>query len=311
MTPVDPTIAAAAARAAERAQAFSRAFITACDLDVAVRKPGNVSHASAGHGMTAALFEASARAAAPALTRSGAGVGVRIEAAMRATLAAAGCNTNLGIVLLAAPLALAWETRGAAEPLRAALERVLAGLGVDDAAAAYRAIALTRPGGLGELAEHDVAAPPSIDLRQAMALAAPRDRIAALYVVTPPADGPYAELFDIGLPAWQASSHLGQAAALRHAWLELLVSAPDTHIVRKHGAVLAHSVMTQARPWLDAARDGQEPHADPARTAWAAWDEALKLARINPGTCADLCVGTALLASLLACPRHDAAAAWE
>ncbi len=32
------------------------AFLRACELDVAVRKPGNVSDASPGHGMHAALF---------------------------------------------------------------------------------------------------------------------------------------------------------------------------------------------------------------------------------------------------------------
>ena len=54
------------------------------------------------------------------------------------TWAAAGCNTNLGIVLLCAPLAAAVERR---EPLRTALHAVLGGLDVADAAAAYRAIA--------------------------------------------------------------------------------------------------------------------------------------------------------------------------
>jgi triphosphoribosyl-dephospho-CoA synthase len=227
-------------------------------------------------------------------------VGARIEAAMHATLAVAGCNTNLGIVLLAAPLARAWETRLPGEALRAALARVLAELDVADAAAAFRAIALTRPGGLGRLEAHDVAIAPSISLRQAMAIAAPRDRIAALYVAGDAASAaPYAELFDIGLPAWQASQPLGEAAALRHVWLELLVAAPDTHIVRKHGATLAHSVMNQAQPWREAARVGLDLAADPR---WAAWDEALKQAAINPGTCADLCVGTALLAHLLQDP---------
>lgn len=319
--------------AEQRAAQFRAAFITACDLDVAVRKPGNVSHASPGHGMTAALFEASARAAAGPLTRVGAPVGERIEAAMQATLAVAGCNTNLGIVLLAAPLALAWEVRSVEQPLRLALAEVLQALGIDDAAAAFRAIALTQPAGLGQVDEHDVASAPTVTLLQAMAAAAGRDRIAALYVDagTAAEPRPYAELFDIGLPAWQAglATHAGRSSlastsrsagsssstpansasstpgsagsdparyhALQRVYLELLCTAPDTHIVRKHGPQPAQSVMHAAEHLLQRACKPVALDADPA---WAAWDEALKQARINPGTCADLSVGTALLALL-------------
>ena len=49
----------AALTAIERARS---AFLCACRLDVAVRKPGNVSRASPGHGMQAAMFLASAAA---------------------------------------------------------------------------------------------------------------------------------------------------------------------------------------------------------------------------------------------------------
>ncbi len=74
-----------------------------------MRKPGNVSLHSAGHDMRAQQFLDSARASAPALFDPRAGVGARIEAAVRATRAVAGCNTNLGILLLCAPLARAHE----------------------------------------------------------------------------------------------------------------------------------------------------------------------------------------------------------
>ena len=80
------------------------AFVAACTLDVAVRKPGNVSLASPGHGMQAQQFIDSAHAAAAPLCTAGATVGWRIEHAVAASWAAAGCNTNLGIVLLAIAL---------------------------------------------------------------------------------------------------------------------------------------------------------------------------------------------------------------
>ena len=159
-------------------------FLRACELDVAVRKPGNVSRASPGHGMRAELFIASAQATAEALFEPGARVGKRIEAAVEASWAAAGCNTNLGIVLLCAPIALAVERRpDAATPhaLREAIGSVLTDLDLADAKATYRAIARAQPGGLGAAPSQDVREPPSVDLRAAMALAAPRDSIARQY----------------------------------------------------------------------------------------------------------------------------------
>ena len=159
-------------------------FLRACELDVAVRKPGNVSRASPGHGMRAEMFIASARAAAAALFEPGARVGERVEAAVEASWAAAGCNTNLGILLLCAPIALAVERHPDAQTpqaLRAAIEGVLADLDLADAEAAYRAIARAQPGGLGAAPSQDVREPPSVDLRAAMALAAPRDSIARQY----------------------------------------------------------------------------------------------------------------------------------
>ncbi len=273
-----------------------RTFLAACALDVAVRKPGNVSAASPGHGMDAALFLASAEAAQHGLFEPGARVGARIEAAVAATLAVAGCNTNLGIVLLCAPLAAAFERAGAGatEPaLRGALHAVLAGLDVADAAAAYRAIAAARPGGLGRADAQDVAAAPTVTLRDAMALAAERDRIAAQY-----ASG-HADLFDTGLPALAARVPPGgavDAAAVQALYLAFLGRWPDAHIVRKFGRAAAQAVTDAAAPWRARAERGERLDDDPA---FAAWDAALKARGLNPGTSADLTVAALFLAGAL------------
>lgn len=272
------------------------AFLRACRLDVQVRKPGNVSIASPGHGMDAALFLASAEASVGPLCAAGVPVGRRIEAAMRATLAVARCNTNLGILLLCAPLALAHERAGVAcdrDTLRASLRQVLSGLDLDDAAAAFRAIAVANPGGLGSAPEQDVSRTPSVTLLDAMALAAHRDRIAWQYVQA------HDDIFSLALPAFDAG-RAGRGPddigpAMQRAYLEILASIPDSHIVRKHGEALAQCVMREARPWCDSACAGFDLDANPA---FAAWDESLKLRRINPGTSADLCVATAFTAFL-------------
>jgi triphosphoribosyl-dephospho-CoA synthase len=293
-----------------------RAFEWACALDVDTRKPGNVSAASPGHGMEAGLFRASAAAAAPALCAPGARVGARIEGAVRAATAAAGCNTNLGIVLLAAPIVTAaarWRPASGLAALRRALADVLAALDVEDARAAYRAIAHANPGGLGHAASQDVAAPPTVGLRAAMALAADRDLIAAQYAhgfpaVFEPALATFAESLAGARHAGQASAPAARAAMLR-AFLELLAAFPDSHIVRKHGVALAHSVMAEAAPWRERARRGEPLEADPAL---AAWDDSLKRRGLNPGTSADLAVAAALVAALaepaLAAPPAGTAA---
>lgn len=298
------------------------AFLWACRLDVAVRKPGNVSRASAGHGMQAAAFLASAEAAAGPLFTPGLAVGARIEAAVAATWKAVGCNTNLGILLLCAPLAAAWEqlpasagadfdppvldrapvaaavgttaatTVGADRAaLKTALDAVLATLDVDDARAAYRAIAQANPGGLGRAEAQDVATPPSVNLRAAMGLAAERDSIARQY-----ANG-FDDIFACGFAALTEPRRRGNlAGAVQTVFLSFLAGWPDSHIVRKLGSGVAQSVTADAASWLARLR------ADPAvgeSAAFAAWDEALKSSGINPGTSADLTVCSLFAAALL------------
>ncbi|MGJ3704394.1 triphosphoribosyl-dephospho-CoA synthase [Variovorax sp. AFSI2.2] len=304
--------------ATERARAC---FLRACWLDVAVRKPGNVSLASPGHGMQASMFIASARAAAGALFEPGLRVGERIEAAVEATWAVAGCNTNLGILLLCAPIALAVERQpGAATPaaLRAAIEGVLATLDIDDASAAYRAIARAHPGGLGSAAEQDVHDAPTIDLRAAMALAADRDLIARQY-----RDG-FADLFALAFQAPACQPGCGAVladadmppdaatvASVQRLYLAYLGAFPDSHIVRKHGERVAQTVMTAAQAWRERAGAGAVLDADPA---FAEWDLSLKAEGVNPGTSADFTVAALLLSGWIqscAAPARDAANAWH
>jgi triphosphoribosyl-dephospho-CoA synthase len=279
------------------ADRLRRNFLRACTLDVAVRKPGNVSAASPGHGMNAGLFLASAQAAQDGLFTEGASVGARIESAVLATLAVAGCNTNLGILLLCAPLARAFEQAGDAPSeasLRAALRSVLTALDVEDARAAYRAIAAANPGGLGRADAQDIAAEPTVTLLEAMRLAAPRDRIALQYASA------HADLFDPGLRA--LSRHRaaeGQpigAAAVQALFLAFLGRFPDSHIVRKFGSAQAQVVTAEATGWLQKAERGEGLDADPA---FAAWDESLKTRGLNPGTSADLTVAALFIAGAL------------
>src|SRR5437764_6468878 len=97
----------------------------ACVLEVSAAKPGNVTPAHDFYDTTYADMIRSALALGPVFARRRArerGVGELIADGVRATEGVAGANTNLGIVLLFAPLVRAAATRQADESLRSATE---------------------------------------------------------------------------------------------------------------------------------------------------------------------------------------------
>jgi triphosphoribosyl-dephospho-CoA synthase len=264
------------------------AFLAACRAELEALKPGNVHVHGEGHGMTVADFETSAVAAAAHIAASGVAVGARILGAVEATRQAVGQNTNLGIILLAAPLAVSAERANGAG-LRAALKAVLAELTREDAALCFQAIALANPGGLGEVSKHDVRAPAQITLLEAMRLAAGRDRIAYQY------GSGYADIFDIGIPAARDAASPAEAAA--KVYWRFLTRLPDSHIARKFGAGKAKAVRKLAQEigrTLDKTPDGR------ARALLLLkLDARLKAERLNPGTSADLTVATLFARALL------------
>jgi triphosphoribosyl-dephospho-CoA synthase len=264
-------------------------FAAACRDELDALKPGNVHVFADGHRMTAAQFVRSAEAAAGPLTLSGASVGRRILGAVEATRAAVGTNTNLGIILLCAPLAAAAEQPPS--DLRAALSLLLAALDVEDARLAFRAITLASPGGLGRVEQHDVHAPATVSLRAAMAAAADRDRIARQYV------SEFADVFGTGQQALAAARArtLDRQFATLAVFLAFLAAFPDSHVVRKYGLTTAEEVRRAADDF-----HVRFQAADPAHLAdeLLAWDRALKDRNINPGTSADLTVATLFVARL-------------
>ncbi|MGY6126182.1 triphosphoribosyl-dephospho-CoA synthase [Paraburkholderia strydomiana] len=273
------------------------AFLTACRLDVETPKPGNVSVDSEGHGMSAAQFVASADAAAVALFARGMPVGQRLLDAVTRTRATVGCNTNLGILLLVAPLAAALEETArplSAHAWHAATGRVLARLDIDDSRLAYRAIALANPGGLGEAPEQSVHDAPTVALRAAMALAAARDSIARQY-----AEG-FRDIFETGLAAWREVPADDPRIATLNVFLTFLSTWPDSHIVRKHGLGVAQSVTRTARErYAQRRRTLTQTSAAAGNQSLDTWDAEMKAAAINPGTSADLTVATLFVALCL------------
>jgi triphosphoribosyl-dephospho-CoA synthase len=250
-----------------------------CLLEVTARKPGNVHRGADLPGLHFIDFLLSAAAIAEPMNRAvDDGVGATVESAIQATRMVVSTNTNLGIVLLLAPLAAV--PRGV--PLRSGVESVLAATTVDDASRVYRAIRLANPGGLSQAPDQDIENEPTMRLRDAMALAADRDLVARQY-----ANG-FREVFDELLPVIRESLGAGETleTSIVAAFLQTLARHPDSLIVRKRGLVQGQEVSRRAGDVLKAGW----PRAVNSRAECEAFDAWLRRAGkdFNPGTTADL-----------------------
>jgi triphosphoribosyl-dephospho-CoA synthase len=266
-----------------RSAALRRAFLDACRAELEALKPGNVHVHGEGHGMTVDDFRRSAAAAAPALCQPHCAVGRRIREAVEASWQAVPRNTNLGIILLSAPLIAAAES--GAGSLRERVARVLVRSTVSDAAECFAAIARANPAGLGRVPAQDVAAAPTVSLRAAMALAAERDRIARQYATD------YEDVF-AGAARIAEGRRQGQSASWTTTlvYLDFLAAFPDSHIARKHGPETAERVRRDAAALVRLL----PPEPAAAFPPLLEFDRELKAGGLNPGTSADLTVASML-----------------
>lgn len=271
------------------------AYLKACLAELEALKPGNVHIFADGHGMQVQHFIDSAEVSAPVLCDDAQfgdrTLGQRILAALEATYTKVGCNTNLGIVLLAAPIVHA-ILKYPHLPLLTALKQVLSETTLQDAELSFAGIRLVSPAGMGERDEHDVSQNPQINLLEAMRLASAHDMVARQY-----AEG-YTQLFSQALPLYRTYIERWErpAWALTAVYLYWLSSVPDSHIARKYGEAVALKVQQAAHEHAETFMALENPKNYMARLLQ--WDQSLKQERLNPGTSADLTVITAMLAML-------------
>jgi triphosphoribosyl-dephospho-CoA synthase len=265
--------------------------IWACENEVAAPKPGNVNGFSDGHNMEVQDFIKSAHAIAPIMAQKALSVGELILQGIQATRTVVNCNTNLGIVLLFAPLCRAIHQCSDFKQLPDELEKVLHNLTVDDAKACYEAIRLADAGGLGSSEQQDIDAIPSVTLLQAMRIAEERDSIAKQYVTN------YKDILNIGLPILTSSIKSGESVewATAFAYLKYLASVPDTLIRRKQSWEHAIEITESATEILTKVNENNMLSSFEAEII--TWDNELKKKAINPGTTADLTAATLLIYS--------------
>ncbi len=265
---------------------LSQLYQQACEIELQAFKVGNVSVYADGHDMTVADFKLSAKASCEPITNPRYSLGEKIYYAVKNTREAVSCNTNLGIILLCAPMIEALVKTNKYVSFQDALTQVLASTTVEDADWVFKAITLASPGGLGNSNRADVHEKPKITLTKAMEIAQEKDRIALQYTTN------FKDIFDFSLlrynEGFQWWRDLNWAAA--RSYSALLSQYPDSHIERKYGR--QHTPWVQAKMLHVYKLLSSTNHPQQHETVLYEIDASFKKSGINPGTTADLTVAT-------------------
>ena len=269
-------------------QKLSELYQQACEVELQAFKPGNVSIYADGHDMTVSDFRISAEVSAAPLCNTDYSLGEKIFYAVKATREAVACNTNLGIILLCAPLIQAFSYTHSDFTLRQALHQVLTTTTVDDADWVFKAITLASPGGLGRSDDQDVSGKPSVNLAEAMRLASAKDRIALQYVTD------FQDIFDFSVSLYyNGKSKWGDEGwAALSVYAGLLCQFPDSHIERKYGDQYSEMVASKMSQLSNELSTAESP--EPILPLLYSMDQELKSKGVNPGTMADMTVATVL-----------------
>jgi triphosphoribosyl-dephospho-CoA synthase len=261
----------------------------ACVLEATAPKVGNVHRGADFDDLTFHDFAVSAVAIGPVFeAAAGNGIGCVVLEAIKATRRVVTTNTNLGIALLFAPLAVV--PRG--ERLTTAkVGEVLKNLTAKDSRDVYEAIQLAKPGGMGQAEAMDVAGEAPADLLAAMRAAAGRDLVAQQYVDN------FQLVLDKTLPEIVAGCGRGWSLtdSIVRTHVLLIAQHGDSLIQRKSGPEIAGRASTIAKQVLSAGQPGDEDYY----AALSDFDFWLRSDgnRRNPGTTADL-IAAALFAGL-------------
>ena len=273
-------------------QQLSDCYQQACEVELQAFKPGNVSVYADGHDMVVDDFRLSAKVSAAPLVNPDYCLGEKIYYAVKATREAVGCNTNLGILLLCAPLVEAAVKVNNTASLQQALSSVLANTTVNDADWVFQAISLASPGGLGSSEQQDVKTQAEITLTAAMKIAENRDRIAFQY------NHNFKDIFDFALLRYNVCFNRWSSScwAALAVYSGLLSRYPDSHIERKYGNKYTRMVATKMTEIDNLLMSTDNPTALEAHLFEI--DADFKSAKINPGTSADMTVTTVFVAFL-------------
>lgn len=194
-------------------------------------------------------------------------------------------NTNLGIVMMTTPIAVAASISNSFNEIRENVKLLMANTSVDDACNLYDAINIADAGGMGDQDEYDVASDNAKnELREnkqtmfdVLKISAPWDMLAREMTSDMPA------VFEIGYPIYhKLSLEKSKNEACILTFLTILSQVPDTLISRKYGADEALKISMMTRDLLNLKDEAD--FSDKLKE----FDDFLSENKYNPGTTADL-----------------------
>jgi len=194
-------------------------------------------------------------------------------------------NTNLGIVMMTTPIAVAASISDSFDDIRENIKLLMGNTSVVDACDLYDAINIADAGGMGDQDEYDVASDNAKqelrDNNQTMydvlKISAPWDMLAREMTSDMPA------VFEIGYPTYHELKEINtKNEACLLTFLTILSHVPDTLISRKYGddEALKISMMTRDLLKMRDSPDFMETVQQ--------FDDYLYENKYNPGTTADL-----------------------
>jgi triphosphoribosyl-dephospho-CoA synthase len=268
-------------------QSLGQMATLACLLEASAPKPGNVHRGADFEDLTFYDFQTSAVAIGPVFDQATENrVGGIVLAALQATQTVVSTNTNLGLMLLMAPLA---KTAAFDE---VAMQIVLNELNAEDAQDVYHAITLAGAGGMGQVASMDIADAAPESLLGAMHAAQDRDLIASQY------GNGFVDLFADAVQPLREKLEAGTilTEAIVETHVQFMSRHPDSLIARKCGVEIAEEAARRADIVVDARAQDLDRYVRELSELdfWLRSDGH----RRNPGTTADF-VGAAIFVGLI------------
>lgn len=204
-------------------------------------------------------------------------------------------NTNLGIVMMITPIAVAAAISDNFDDIRENVKLVMGNTSVDDACDLYDAINIADAGGMGDQDEYDVASDSAKqELRDngqtmydVLKISAPWDMLAREMTSDMPA------VFEIGYPTYHSlrdEKTKNEACVL--TFLIILSQVPDTLISRKYGSDEALKISMMTRDLL------KLKDSDDFSVRLKEFDDYLFENKYNPGTTADLTAASVFVSYL-------------
>lgn len=262
-----------------------------CYAEMSALKPGNVHEYSPGHRMITKDFYKSANIIANCLTNNNFHFSKKILKCVQEIKEKVKKNTNLGIILLFAPIVSIVLEKGILnkKELYKKIPLYIKKQNLKKSLPIFEAIKIAAPGGLGKSTKYDVNQLPKVTLYNAMNYSSKKDFIAKQYITG------FKDIFKIGLPAYEnfQNNCKDEKWILTWVYLTFLKSLADSHIKRNKGIKVAKKVKIEAKKYYKLLKNEKKNNNMRKITKKLLFfDKKLKSAGINPGTTADLTVVT-------------------